>query len=782
MPHLAGKNAKKKSSSSTTKRNFTVVMGNKEHGLYVSSSPSSAARKAVSKLCASNKSKKVQFHIREITQKSEKKTYGPYLGYIEKLEKPIELKGRIIRYKPVAKLSEKIGKKSVVKKGVMRGGRHYVKYLYFTNKKQIAKIIKEKLDELYKDVGNLSVNYKIDKDIFKLGNNRFILILHTHKREFCNEVDEQLKNIVNDIVDEKSPMMRKILKENPNIFDSKGWQDSNDTDSEDNNSNRNVNEEKDFIIGEYIKWMIDLKLSDTKSLLEKSISDENGKIILTFSVTDENKLEIVYRDKVIKIKKIEYKQLKEYREIIKKFNDFKQTEELRLYDKYRNQAIQIFGYSFCLKKFNDFVSLFHHKYNILSIGSGNGLFEYFYTKLYNRKIVCIDPNPLKYLGENLKKPFVYPKYRTVKSFLEYGYDKKDFLLFINWAYPGDKYDLEAIELIKPDGFFVIYEEYEHGGIAGSPDFCEIVSNKESFNISGKEYILIEKIKCTDTPDFFANNNACMAFYRIKFPMIQSSNEKLSRQNDSNVIKNSAKVLSAPILSNENLSRQNYIILGCSITFRYEKSSKMTEFEKENIKPVAVIEFNYYSIPCILDIRPLMVWGGYYQFYENSYIRNITSKEYLCSIRELIDYCLHGSNFNNLNKLIELVDTKIVDIDTNTTTWFNNMVQYPKEPKLELVAEDDFKNNIFKYSSPNFASIYYQYKNRNKNKSNERSDLEKMNYYDDLYQEYLYYIKENGEDPILRKFIEDLLNYGFMYYRKSERKDYPPPKSKNKRSR
>jgi hypothetical protein len=115
MPHIGGKSAKK-SSSSTTKRHFTVVMGNKEHGLYVSSSPSSAARKAVSKLCATNKKKKVQFHIREITQGSKKKTYGPYLGEIEKLAKPIELKGRVIKYKPVAKLTDKKTKTGGAKK------------------------------------------------------------------------------------------------------------------------------------------------------------------------------------------------------------------------------------------------------------------------------------------------------------------------------------------------------------------------------------------------------------------------------------------------------------------------------------------------------------------------------------------------------------------------------------------------------------------------------------------------------------------------------------------
>jgi hypothetical protein len=116
---LKDKKTPKKSSSSTTKRNFTVVIGSKEHGLYVSSSPSSAARKAVSKLCATDKKRKVSFHIREITQGSKKKTYGPYLGYIEKLAKPIELKGRIIKYKPVAKLSGKTGAKKIG----MRGGK-----------------------------------------------------------------------------------------------------------------------------------------------------------------------------------------------------------------------------------------------------------------------------------------------------------------------------------------------------------------------------------------------------------------------------------------------------------------------------------------------------------------------------------------------------------------------------------------------------------------------------------------------------------------------------------
>jgi hypothetical protein len=65
----------------------------------------------VSKLCATDKKKKVEFCLREITQGSKKKTYGPYLGHIEKLKKKIELQGRVIEHLPVALLKPKISSK-----------------------------------------------------------------------------------------------------------------------------------------------------------------------------------------------------------------------------------------------------------------------------------------------------------------------------------------------------------------------------------------------------------------------------------------------------------------------------------------------------------------------------------------------------------------------------------------------------------------------------------------------------------------------------------------------
>jgi hypothetical protein len=145
----------------SSKRHFTVVIDSKEHGLYISSTPSSAAKKAVSKLCADNKKKKVEFSIRETTQGSNKKVYGPYIGYMQKLEKPVKLNGRVIRYKPIAKLKKKVGK---MKGGYIKGARaiifhpaintknpnHISKLYYFDKDSEVQKLvsIEKKLNKI----------------------------------------------------------------------------------------------------------------------------------------------------------------------------------------------------------------------------------------------------------------------------------------------------------------------------------------------------------------------------------------------------------------------------------------------------------------------------------------------------------------------------------------------------------------------------------------------------------------------------------------------------------
>lgn len=145
----------------SSKRHFTVIMDSKEHGLYISSTPSSAAKKAVSKLCADNKKKKVEFCMRETTRGSKKKTYGIYIGYMQKLEKPVELEGRVIQYKPIAKLLKKSGK---MKGGYIEGARaiifhpaintknpnHVSKLYYFDDDSEVQKLvsIETKLNEI----------------------------------------------------------------------------------------------------------------------------------------------------------------------------------------------------------------------------------------------------------------------------------------------------------------------------------------------------------------------------------------------------------------------------------------------------------------------------------------------------------------------------------------------------------------------------------------------------------------------------------------------------------
>ena len=114
--------------SKDSKRHFTVVMEGEEHGLYVSSTPSSAAKKAVEILCSTNKNKEVEFYLREITQGSKKKIYGPYVGYIDKFEnKPVVKQeglfsiiqsGGIKKYKHISELTplkrEAIDKSNIV--------------------------------------------------------------------------------------------------------------------------------------------------------------------------------------------------------------------------------------------------------------------------------------------------------------------------------------------------------------------------------------------------------------------------------------------------------------------------------------------------------------------------------------------------------------------------------------------------------------------------------------------------------------------------------------------
>ena len=189
-----------------SKRHFTVVMGDKEHGLYVSSSPSSAAKKAVTKLCTANKSKKVEFYIREITQGSQKKTYGPYVGYIEKLKEPIELKGRVIKYKPVAKLSDKNSKK-------MKGGEDEDEIQKFENNpptfNSLSGIASNNVEGLKKNAKEKEVKAQ---ELREIANQKKQNATAAHKiANDANEKAKQSKQVYNELLKNKPKKSANIV-------------------------------------------------------------------------------------------------------------------------------------------------------------------------------------------------------------------------------------------------------------------------------------------------------------------------------------------------------------------------------------------------------------------------------------------------------------------------------------------------------------------------------------------------------------------------------------------
>jgi len=216
MPQIGGKDSK---------RHFTVVMGNKEHGLYVSSSPSSAAKKAVTKLCAANKGKKVEFYIREITQGSKKKTYGPYSGYIEKLKEPIKLQSRVIEHKSVAKLIKNTSKKmkggEIGNEGVGYSFNNLSKEDGKINNSAIAKgsqILEKNVNEAKKKFNEAKQKYNEAKQASNEAKSK----VETTKEEIekYKKEEERLKNIQNK-AEEKAKASKNTFNEykqqNPKI-------------------------------------------------------------------------------------------------------------------------------------------------------------------------------------------------------------------------------------------------------------------------------------------------------------------------------------------------------------------------------------------------------------------------------------------------------------------------------------------------------------------------------------------------------------------------------------
>ena len=215
---------------SSSKRHFTAVVGSKEHGLYISSSPSSAARKIVSKLYSTSKSKKMEFCVREITQGSKKKTYGPYIGKIKKNNVIVHLKkdklnkiikgGRVERF-GIIEQADFIKRKTnnsefaVIRKNYFRKPYlffnpvdnpssgifyyTYVAYETFLLRKPVIKQIKK--------------NKIIDIEIMQIDMN---ILLKLQRFIEINNIFSKLNQQIKGIINEKKKKINQLLNKNKN--------------------------------------------------------------------------------------------------------------------------------------------------------------------------------------------------------------------------------------------------------------------------------------------------------------------------------------------------------------------------------------------------------------------------------------------------------------------------------------------------------------------------------------------------------------------------------------
>ena len=183
---------------------------------------------------------------------------------------------------------------------------------------------------------------------------------------------------------------------------------------------------------------------------------------------------------------------------------------------YYNPAMVVFGIDVCLKSLHTFLQSYKSKdIQKLSIGSGSGILEYEYNKLFptEQPLICIDPNPLSYNSGGLVEPFQKPKYKTIDEFITENttFVNYNTVLVINWPEPKANYDIEAIIKLNPLAFFVIFYKkkeddiYAKESVAGSIELQNLI--KDIQEKSNNSYKVIREI-------YTKKYNFCIGWYQF----------------------------------------------------------------------------------------------------------------------------------------------------------------------------------------------------------------------------------------------------------------------------
>jgi hypothetical protein len=244
---------------------------------------------------------------------------------------------------------------------------------------------------------------------------------------------------------------------------------------------------------------------------------------------DQKKIEEIYNDSIWNNKQTKTK-INEYTLIIKNLGKedekilYRSKEIIRKVVsnnyKYYNPAMVVFGIDICIKSLHTFLQSYKYKdIQKLSIGSGSGILEYEYNKLFptEQPLICIDPYPLSYNSGELVKPFQEPKYKTIDEFIceNTTFVNYNTILVINWPDPKKNYDIEAIIKLNPLAFFVIFyikkddDIYTKENVAGSIELQNLI--KEIQEKLNKTYKVVREI-------YTKKYNFCIGWYQyLGFP-------------------------------------------------------------------------------------------------------------------------------------------------------------------------------------------------------------------------------------------------------------------------
>ena len=134
-----------------------------------------------------------------------------------------------------------------------------------------------------------------------------------------------------------------------------------------------------------------------------------------------------------------------------------------------------------IDKLDEFYQIFirFNSDQIISVGSGECGLEVHLEEKFDRKILCVDPNPTFHGNDNaLFLKTRDPDYPLVDDLIK---DNEELVgncnVILNWPSPNDQgrsFDILAIKTLNPKMVFLLFEE---SGSSGSPDLINWIGSK-----------------------------------------------------------------------------------------------------------------------------------------------------------------------------------------------------------------------------------------------------------------------------------------------------------------